>query len=46
LETGLQKTVDWYLANREWLETIKKHKDFQGWLAENYRNRARPSSAP
>jgi nucleoside-diphosphate-sugar epimerase len=23
LETGLQRTVDWYLANREWLKTLR-----------------------
>jgi nucleoside-diphosphate-sugar epimerase len=23
LETGLQRTVDWYLKNREWLKTLR-----------------------
>jgi dTDP-glucose 4,6-dehydratase len=39
LSSGLKSTVEWYLANSEWLEKISKQKDYQGWLADNYKNR-------
>lgn len=39
LNTGLLKTVEWYLQNQEWIEAIRKQYDFQGWLKKNYMER-------
>ena len=39
LESGLLKTVEWYLSHPEWVDAIRKQKDYQGWLALNYEKR-------
>ena len=39
LETGLLKTVQWYLSHPEWVETIQEQKDYSGWLEANYGKR-------
>jgi dTDP-glucose 4,6-dehydratase len=39
LNTGLLKTVKWYLDHPEWIEAIRKQQDYQGWLAKNYDQR-------
>ena len=39
LQTGLLKTVQWYLDNPEWIENHKKESDLESWLAENYAER-------
>ena len=39
LETGLLKTVQWYLSHPEWIEAIRKQKEYQSWLQLNYDNR-------
>jgi dTDP-glucose 4,6-dehydratase len=39
LESGLLKTVEWYLNHPEWVEAIREQKDYQGWLAINYEKR-------
>jgi dTDP-glucose 4,6-dehydratase len=39
LETGLRKTVQWYLDNSAWVDAIKTG-SYQQWLATNYQNRA------
>lgn len=36
LEDGLRKTVEWYLANADWLAAIRKRGDFQSWVQKNY----------
>lgn len=36
LEDGLRKTVEWYLANSDWLAAIRKRGDFQSWVQKNY----------
>jgi dTDP-glucose 4,6-dehydratase len=36
LETGLRKTVEWYLANSAWLDAIRNRGDFQSWVHRNY----------
>ncbi len=41
LEQGLRATVEWYLANQDWTETIRRKTDYQGWLQSNYDRRAR-----
>ncbi len=43
LESGLLKTVQWYLAHPEWVEAIRKQKDYQQWLERNYARRGEPS---
>ena len=39
LHTGLLKTVEWYLSNQDWVETIRKQHDYQQWLERNYSQR-------
>ncbi|MBP2198343.1 dTDP-glucose 4,6-dehydratase [Pantoea cypripedii] len=37
-ESGLRKTVEWYLDNQTWVEHVKSGA-YQNWLKENYENR-------
>jgi dTDP-glucose 4,6-dehydratase len=37
-ETGLAKTVDWYLDHGEWVESIRSG-DYARWIEANYRGR-------
>jgi len=39
LEAGLHRTVEWYLANQNWLATITARPEYQDWLARNYQQR-------
>jgi dTDP-glucose 4,6-dehydratase len=39
LQTGLAKTVDWYLEHPGWIEAIRKQQDYQTWLSRNYEKR-------
>jgi dTDP-glucose 4,6-dehydratase len=39
LESGLLKTVEWYLSHPEWVEAVRKQQDYQGWLEKNYAKR-------
>jgi dTDP-glucose 4,6-dehydratase len=39
LTTGLRKTVAWYLANHDWIETIRQRNNYQQWLENNYQQR-------
>ena len=39
LRTGLMKTVRWYLEHPGWVETIRRQKDYQAWLQQNYDGR-------
>jgi dTDP-glucose 4,6-dehydratase len=39
LESGLRKTVAWYLGHPEWVATVRSQKDYAGWLEKNYANR-------
>ncbi|SUC33585.1 dTDP-glucose 4,6-dehydratase 2 [Providencia rettgeri] len=34
-ETGLRKTVEWYLTNGEWVENIKNG-SYQSWVQQHY----------
>ncbi len=38
-ETGLRKTVQWYLANRDWVEGVTSG-SYQQWVNANYSDRA------
>lgn len=44
-ETGLRKTVQWYLANKEWVDGVTSG-SYQQWVATNYGHRtAQPAGA-
>lgn len=38
-ETGLRKTVQWYLDNQEWVEHVKSGA-YQNWIEQNYEKRS------
>ena len=35
LETGLQKTIEWYLDNKEWVNRVRSG-EYQSWIKEHY----------
>jgi dTDP-glucose 4,6-dehydratase len=35
---GIEKTVDWYLANREWIDSIRNG-HYKRWIEKNYEKR-------
>ncbi len=37
-ETGLRKTVEWYLSNKEWVEGVTSG-SYQQWMTANYEDR-------
>ena len=37
-ETGLRKTVEWYLANTAWVNAVISG-EYQKWIQQNYGNR-------
>jgi dTDP-glucose 4,6-dehydratase len=37
-ETGIRKTVDWYLANRPWVEGVQSGA-YKSWIEKNYSGR-------
>jgi dTDP-glucose 4,6-dehydratase len=39
LQAGLRKTVQWYLANMDWIDGLSKTHDFNEWTKANYGNR-------
>ena len=39
LSSGLQKTIEWYLKNGQWVETVVNRSDYQDWMRKNYSNR-------
>jgi dTDP-glucose 4,6-dehydratase len=43
-ETGLRKTVEWYLANAAWVEGVTSGA-YQHWVAQNYADRETGNSA-
>lgn len=43
-ETGLRKTVEWYLANAAWVEGVTSGA-YQQWMKDNYAGREAGSSA-
>ncbi len=38
-ETGLRKTVEWYLANKDWVNGVTSG-SYQQWVSKNYGDRA------
>ncbi|MDX2079837.1 MAG: dTDP-glucose 4,6-dehydratase [Terrimicrobiaceae bacterium] len=41
-ETGLRKTVEWYLTNPKWVENVQTGA-YRDWLQRNYASRSTPS---
>jgi len=39
LESGLRKTVRWYLDHKEWVNSILEKKAHKKWITTNYQNR-------
>jgi dTDP-glucose 4,6-dehydratase len=39
LETGLLKTVKWYLDHPDWVEVIRSRGDYEYWMQQNYEQR-------
>ena len=39
IESGLHETVEWYLANLDWVAKISQENDFQAWMDQNYAKR-------
>ena len=37
-ETGLRKTVQWYLSNTDWVEAVMSG-EYRNWIKQNYGNR-------
>jgi len=37
-EEGLSRTVDWYLTNNEWIDSIRSG-DYKKWIEKNYKER-------
>jgi dTDP-glucose 4,6-dehydratase len=44
-ETGLRKTVEWYLSNREWVEGVTSG-SYHRWIMANYGNRTNETGGP
>jgi len=43
LTDGLRNTIDWYLANPDWVLAIRKQQEYQSWLTKNYDTREKTS---
>jgi dTDP-glucose 4,6-dehydratase len=39
LESGLKKTLDWYLSNSAWISRINERPSYQDWIEQNYAER-------
>jgi len=39
LDKGLEKTIAWYLANKNWVEEISNRPSFREWMDKQYRRR-------
>jgi dTDP-glucose 4,6-dehydratase len=39
LSSGLRKTVDWYLENADWIDSIRAGSEYKDWLKKNYEKR-------
>ena len=43
-ETGMRKTVQWYLDNPEWLKDVTSGAYYQQWVSKNYADRSGAAS--
>lgn len=41
LESGLLKTVKWYLDHPQWVAAIREQQKYQGWIEQNYNKRGK-----
>jgi len=39
LESGLKKTIEWYLDNPAWVEAVLSQDEYKDWLEKNYEKR-------
>jgi dTDP-glucose 4,6-dehydratase len=39
LDSGLRRTVEWYLRHPHWVDAVFQHPDFQQWVERNYAQR-------
>jgi len=39
LASGLEKTIDWYLDNPEWIAAIRQQGEYSQWVEKNYAQR-------
>ncbi len=39
LQEGLRKTVSWYLDHGDWVDGIRKQKEYRAWIEKNYVDR-------
>jgi dTDP-glucose 4,6-dehydratase len=39
LQSGLEKTIDWYLSHKSWVDNISARPDFKSWITDHYSNR-------
>jgi len=39
LETGLRKTIHWFLSHADWIAAIKMKPDYREWMTKNYLQR-------
>ena len=37
-ESGIKKTVEWYLSNKEWVDSVRSG-EYQNWVEQNYASR-------
>ena len=42
LGSGLQKTIEWYLKNPNWVSLTVTENEFENWMQKNYANRGEP----
>ncbi len=43
LQDGLLKTIRWYLEHEDWIKAVRKQKEYQSWLDQNYTQRQEES---
>ena len=43
-ETGIRKTIEWYLANQDWVNSVMSE-NYDQWIALNYANREEVTGA-
>jgi dTDP-glucose 4,6-dehydratase len=36
-ETGIRKTIQWYLDNQAWVDQVKSGKYYQAWMKQHYK---------
>ena len=41
-ESGIQKTIKWYLKHQAWVDQIKKGSHYQRWMKQQYGEEGQP----